>query len=130
LAKQKGILVNVVDQPSECNFIVPSVLRRGDLIIAISTSGKNPAISKAIREELEDIYGPEYGIFLELMGAIRDVLISIGYPQEKREKVFKELLKSDMINSIKEKNVEKMIKIISKLKLIFEKKKNSLIMDK
>jgi precorrin-2 dehydrogenase/sirohydrochlorin ferrochelatase len=45
-AREKGILINTVDQPSECNFIVPSVLRRGDLLIAVSTSGKSPALAE------------------------------------------------------------------------------------
>lgn len=122
--KQRGILVNVVDQPSECNFFVPSILRRGDLIIAISSSGKSPAFSKAIRKELESRYGPEYGIFLDMIGAIRSILISGGYSKERKEKVFKELLESDMINKIKEKDVEGIIKIISKLKSIIETEKN------
>ena len=48
-AKGKGILLNVVDVPDMCNFIVPSVVERGDLLIAISTSGKSPALAKRIR---------------------------------------------------------------------------------
>ena len=53
-------LTNVVDTPDLCNFIVPSVFRRGMLTIAISTGGTSPALAKEIRKDLQKIYGPEY----------------------------------------------------------------------
>jgi precorrin-2 dehydrogenase/sirohydrochlorin ferrochelatase len=59
-AREKNILVNVVDNPKLCNFLVPSTLRRGELCIAISTSGRAPSLAKAIRIRLEKIFGPEY----------------------------------------------------------------------
>ncbi len=62
-AQQRGLLVNAVDQPADCNFIVPSVLSRGDLLIAVSTSGKSPAFAKKVRVELEQHFGEEYGFF-------------------------------------------------------------------
>jgi precorrin-2 dehydrogenase/sirohydrochlorin ferrochelatase len=64
-------LVNAVDMPSMCNFIVPSVLQRGLLTIAISTSGVSPALSRSIRKEIEDIYGPEFSEYLKALQHIR-----------------------------------------------------------
>ncbi len=64
-------LVNVVDTPSLCNFIVPSVMQRGPLTIAVSTSGISPALSKSIRQELERLYGPEFAEYLQLVEKIR-----------------------------------------------------------
>ena len=52
IAKQKGILVNVVDLPEFCNFILPAVVRRGDLTIAVSTSGSSPAYAVKIKKNL------------------------------------------------------------------------------
>ena len=65
-------LVNVVDTPDLCNFIVPSVFRRGMLSIAVSTGGVSPAFAKEIRKELEKIYGPELAGKLKAIGKMRD----------------------------------------------------------
>jgi precorrin-2 dehydrogenase/sirohydrochlorin ferrochelatase len=59
-AVKKGLLINAVDQPADCNFFFPSVVKKGDLSIAISTSGKSPALAKRIREELEIQFGNEF----------------------------------------------------------------------
>ena len=59
-AEAHRILVNVVDQTEYCNFIAPALVHRGDLVIAISTSGSSPALAKRIRRQLESQFGPEY----------------------------------------------------------------------
>ena len=64
-------LVNVVDVPSQGNFIVPSVVSRGKLTIAISTGGTSPAVSKAIRREMEKLYGTEFDRYLRFLQRIR-----------------------------------------------------------
>ncbi|GAI79382.1 unnamed protein product [marine sediment metagenome] len=55
-ANQLGILVNVVDSPVESSFILPAILSRGDLTIAVSTAGKSPALARKIKEDLALIY--------------------------------------------------------------------------
>ena len=70
-AEAHRILVNVVDQTEYCNFIAPAVVHRGDLMIAISTSGSSPALAKRIRRQLETQFGPEYGDLLQALGEIR-----------------------------------------------------------
>jgi len=64
-------LVNVIDVPSQGNFIVPSVVSRGRLTISISTGGASPAVSKAIRKEMEKLYGIEYDRYLRFLEIIR-----------------------------------------------------------
>jgi precorrin-2 dehydrogenase/sirohydrochlorin ferrochelatase len=70
-AGERGLLVNVVDSPRECSFIVPSVVRRGGLILAISTSGLSPALARHLREQLEEEFGQEFGPLLELLAELR-----------------------------------------------------------
>lgn len=69
--KESDILVNVVDSPGECNFILPSVVRKGDLTISISTDGIAPALAKKIRGMLEKKFGVEYAKLLKIMKKIR-----------------------------------------------------------
>jgi len=105
IAKQRNILVNAVDQPEECSFIVPSVIKRGDLFIAISTSGKSPALAKKIRESLEDRFGKEYGYFLNMMGRVRKELLSSGRSEGDRTRIFHELVDSPILEFIRVDNL-------------------------
>jgi len=101
-ASKKNILVNIVDSPEICNFIVPSIVERGDLIIAISTGGKSPALSKKLRKELEDRYGFEYSKFLNTMGSLRKKISSKIRDKKKREEIYNKLVDSDIIKLIRD----------------------------
>ena len=70
-AHAKGIPVNIVDDPQKCDFILPAIAQRGDLVMAIGTGGKSPALARYLREELEIQYGREYEIFLNILGNLR-----------------------------------------------------------
>jgi len=70
-ARRRRALVNVVDRPAECDFILPSVLRRGGLQIAVSTGGRSPALAREIRRRLERVIGPEYADLVERVGRAR-----------------------------------------------------------
>ncbi len=59
-AERRAMLVNVVDVPPLCNFILPAIIRTGPLAIAISTAGASPALAKRIRNEIADEYGEPY----------------------------------------------------------------------
>ena len=73
-ADVRNILCNAVDDVDNCHFYYGSVVRRGDLQIAISTNGKSPALAQRLRKELEQQFGPEYGDWLEWLGATRQNL--------------------------------------------------------
>ncbi|MCL4459954.1 MAG: bifunctional precorrin-2 dehydrogenase/sirohydrochlorin ferrochelatase [Chloroflexi bacterium] len=77
-ARSFGVLVNVVDDPSLCDFIVPAVIHRGDLTICISTGGRSPALARMAREGLEQSIGPEYGHLLTLLAKVRQELKARG----------------------------------------------------
>lgn len=100
-ANKMGVLVNVVDSPSLCDFVVPSVVRRGDLLISISTGGKSPALSKKIRLIIERMFGKEYGLFLKLMEDVRKRAQQEIKTQRLRSAIFKRLVDSDMIELLR-----------------------------
>jgi precorrin-2 dehydrogenase/sirohydrochlorin ferrochelatase len=100
-ARKQGILVNIVDNPAECDFIVPASLKRGDLLITISTGGKSPALARKIREELEERFGEEYEEFLSLMGELREAVKERISEQAHRERLFSLLIDSDIIQLLK-----------------------------
>ena len=78
-AKKAGILVNVADDPEPSDFIIPSFFRRGNLTVAVSTSGKSPALARKIRMKLEKSFGEEYASLLSLIGEVRSTLKEKGY---------------------------------------------------
>ena len=73
-AEARGILCNAVDDIEHCHFYYGSVVQRGDLQIAISTNGKSPALAQRLRLRLEKEFGPEYELWLEWLGAARELL--------------------------------------------------------
>lgn len=101
-ASKLGKLCNISDRPDLCNFILPSVIRQGDLIIAISTSGKSPAYSRRLRMQLEPQFGPEYAFFLSLMGIIRKKLLEQKHDPEAHKPVFEQLIDQGLLESIRD----------------------------
>ena len=77
-AKRAGALVNVVDDPETSDFIVPSILRRGDLTISVSTSGSSPALARKIRTKLEKSFEQEYASLVMLVEEVRNALTQEG----------------------------------------------------
>jgi precorrin-2 dehydrogenase/sirohydrochlorin ferrochelatase len=69
--RRLGVWVNAADDPAHCDFILPSVLRRGDLTVAVSSGGTSPALSRTIREELELYFTEEYELLVELAAEAR-----------------------------------------------------------
>ncbi len=99
--RRSGVLVNVVDDVPLCDFIAPSVIRQGDLTVAISTSGKAPALAVRIRESLEEKFGREYARFLELAGAIRQSLAEKNPDFNARRTLWYRLVDSDVLDLLR-----------------------------
>ena len=66
-----GVWVNAADDPANCDFILPSVLRRGELVVAVATGGASPALSRAVREELETYFTEDYAVLAEVVAEVR-----------------------------------------------------------
>ncbi|MBW2709343.1 MAG: bifunctional precorrin-2 dehydrogenase/sirohydrochlorin ferrochelatase [Deltaproteobacteria bacterium] len=114
-AREKGVLVNAVDQPPDCDFIVPSILKRGDLLIAISTSGKSPALARRIRKGLEAQFGQEYEMFLTMMGRLRKEILSLGLPQKENSRIFQKIVDSDLLENFSDDFPQKMAVYLKKV---------------
>jgi precorrin-2 dehydrogenase/sirohydrochlorin ferrochelatase len=83
-ADARGVLVNTVDDTSHSHFIVPAVIRRGDLTIAVSTGGLNPALAAEIKDQMASLFGPEYGDLLQILDELRPRLIAELSPERRR----------------------------------------------
>ncbi|MCH5584666.1 bifunctional precorrin-2 dehydrogenase/sirohydrochlorin ferrochelatase [Shimazuella sp. AN120528] len=91
-AQKRNQWINVVDQPSLCNFTVPSVFKRGKLTISVSTEGASPSLSKQIRHDLESQFGDEYALLLEITQEIRSKLQWEIDDSQTRYRLMKELV--------------------------------------
>lgn len=100
-ARALGILVNIVDEPARCDFILPSIVERGDLSIAVSTGGKSPALAKKLKMELDALYGPEYAILLEIMGKLREKMIAESRPSAENRERFEAVVTSGILDHIR-----------------------------
>lgn len=104
---QRNIPVNVVDDPEKCSFIVPAVLRRGALSIAISTDGKSPTLAQKIKNDLKSQYGPEYAELLEILGELRVRVIAGVKDIERRRVIFQQVVNSDILELLRKDEKEK-----------------------
>jgi precorrin-2 dehydrogenase/sirohydrochlorin ferrochelatase len=99
--------VNVATAPEAGSFIVPSVVARGDLLIAVSTCGGSPALSRKVREELERSYGPEYGVFLRKMAVVRQRMLREVQDEAVRRETFRAIVDSDVLGLLREGAVDR-----------------------
>ena len=97
--ERRGIWVNGADDPANCSFTLPSVVRRGDLQVTVSTGGRSPALSTWLRRRLERDIGPEYAVLLDLLATERDGLKAAGRSTEGLD--WQSALDSDMLGLIR-----------------------------
>lgn len=96
-AKAIGCLVNVVDVPELCDFIVPSVVHRGSFQIAISTGGAAPAVAKRVRKRLSQEFGEEWAAYVELLGEVRLLVMDRIADDKARIRMFEAMADSDLL---------------------------------
>ncbi len=111
-AEKLNMLCNIADVPDICNFILPAIVRRGDLCIAISTTGKSPAFAKKLRKDLEKAFGDEYALFLTLLGEIRKKLLSREHAPEAHKPLFEELIHDNLLEMIKNNEKENINQVL------------------
>ncbi len=101
-ADENRILLNVVDQADHCSFIAPAIVERGDLLIAVSTSGKSPALASRIRQQLEEQFGSEYATLVDILGEIRPQVRGRFDSLEERKNLYQQLVQLDLLETIRD----------------------------
>ncbi len=114
-AEAGGYLLNIVDSPSCCSFQVPASLRRGDLIVSVSTGGKSPAIASMVRTQLEKEFGSEYGVLLDIVNQVRLQVLEEDMSTQDKKNLFQNLLHPDIVQWIREDQWDKVQEHFSKI---------------
>ena len=106
-AKRRGIPVNVIDDPAASTFQVPASIRRGELMLSVSTAGGSPALSRAIRMELEEMYPPAFGMWLERVSCLRVELQECISSSSARTRFWHTALRPDILTMVRHGAMEK-----------------------
>jgi len=101
-ARAAGVLVNVVDVPPLCDFIVPAQVRRGDLLVAITTGGAAPSLSRRLRQRLEREFGPEWADYLSALRDARGRVMAGGLEPDVRRRIFERLTEPDLLDAARQ----------------------------
>jgi precorrin-2 dehydrogenase / sirohydrochlorin ferrochelatase len=99
-AREIGCLINVVDDPPHSNFILPAVVRRGEVTLGVSTGGGSPALARRMREQLETEVGEEIGLLAQIMAELRPLLLERYPPGEPRLQAALKIVDSDILDVI------------------------------
>jgi precorrin-2 dehydrogenase / sirohydrochlorin ferrochelatase len=105
-ARERNVLCNAVDDPENCDFYYGSVVRRGDLQIAISTAGHSPALAQRLRKQLEVQFGPEYSDWLRELAATRQDLFARDIDPQQRKHLLHAVASQEAFETRKAKREE------------------------
>lgn len=114
-AQAMGVLVNVVDRPALCTFTLPAVVRRGDLTLAVATEGQCPAFARALREELQARYGPEYGAALAVLAGARRRLVAAGWDSARVQRTLAALVGAGLVEAVAAGNEARVKELVAEL---------------
>lgn len=113
--QERGQPVNIVDVPRYCSFILPSVLRRGQLTVAVSTEGASPALAKRIRQQLEAAFPQAYGMYIDLAALARTYLRRQGISYVTRDAFFQDFMNSPILALLGEGALTRALEITTEL---------------
>jgi precorrin-2 dehydrogenase/sirohydrochlorin ferrochelatase len=98
-AQKRGVLCNVVDVPDLCDFYYPAVVRRGDLQIAISTSGQSPSLAQKLRQQLERQFGPGYARWIVELGETRRLVLASDLDPKRKSELLHSLASREALKA-------------------------------
>jgi precorrin-2 dehydrogenase/sirohydrochlorin ferrochelatase len=111
-AQARAIWVNVADAPEYCTFIVPAMVRRGDLTLALSTGGASPALARQLRQELQQHFGPEYGPYLDLLQRVRTRVLAARRGHPDNGPLFHRLVHSPLREAVAQGDRARVLKLL------------------
>jgi precorrin-2 dehydrogenase/sirohydrochlorin ferrochelatase len=117
--KERGVMVNAVDDTPNCDFVMPAIVTRGELILAVSTSGTSPAMARKMREELEEFLTEDYVLMLELAAEVRaelreqDVLVTPDIWNEALDNELRKMLREGRREEAKERLTRSLLEPVS-----------------
>ncbi|MCK9229161.1 MAG: bifunctional precorrin-2 dehydrogenase/sirohydrochlorin ferrochelatase [Syntrophales bacterium] len=114
-AEAAGLLVNIVDCPELCTFILPALVRKGDLAVAVSTGGKSPALARMIRMNLETLLDDGYGPLLRVLGNLRRRILARARPADENRLTFESLIYSPLMILLKEGRLDEARNLVMEL---------------
>lgn len=114
-AIERRIPCNIADMPDLCTFIVPAVMQRGELAIAVSTGGASPALARRIRETLEETFGGEYAALADILKGLRSQVLEKGCPSEENKELFFKIVDSELVPALREGNGEKAVTVLQSI---------------
>jgi precorrin-2 dehydrogenase len=100
-ATATGALINTADKPALCDFIMPAVVRRGDIAVAVSTGGTSPGLAAQLRDRIATLIGPEYAQLAELLAKVRPEIQRRISDEEQRKALHYRILNSDIIERLR-----------------------------
>ena len=101
-AIRRGCLINVVDDPDHSTFILPAILQRGEMSIAVSTGGGSPALARRLRDRLDEVIEPENSTLTEIMAELRSELITSFPPGNPRLQAALRIIDSNILHIIQD----------------------------
>ncbi len=114
-ASASGILANIADSPELSTFVSPAVVSRGDLLLTVSTGGKSPALSGRIRRELEACFGEEFDVALQVLGSVREKLLTEKRSSQYNKKLFDALVAHDLPGLLRSKSFNEIDRLLQEL---------------
>jgi precorrin-2 dehydrogenase/sirohydrochlorin ferrochelatase len=114
-ATERGIPCNIADVPDLCSFIVPGTVRQGDMTIAVSTGGASPALTRRIREDLQERFGPEYCLMTRLMAGLRREILSLGATSQENKPLFMSIVDSDLLDALRARDRDRAARTLARV---------------
>lgn len=106
ICDKAGKLVNIVDDVSHCNYIMPAVIRRGDLLVTVCSSGSAPFFTKALAAELREEYGDEMATYIDLLKGARVVVMEKCESMDEKNKYYDQLLNPFILELVRQGQVD------------------------
>jgi siroheme synthase-like protein len=114
-ARTTATWINVVDQPTLCDFLAPAVFRRGHLTVTVSTDGGNPALARWVNHRLAALVGPEYGRLTTLLATVRSGLRTAGVPPSVRRRMTDRLMAADLPALVRANDRQRIARLIRRV---------------